>query len=132
MSDLIKYIQNEFDAVWNTNNLDAVMDRFADDAVIQAIPPLPGAPERFVGKAQVRGFVQMLIGNFHVESKHLEQAGDRVTWFATVTSDSIRHMGVDSLDADCEAVVQNGLIKSFVPRFTPDTLVRLTAAAEHV
>lgn len=130
MSDLIKYIQNEFDAIWNTNNLDAVMDRFADDAIVQTIPPLPGAPERFVGKAQVRGFVQMLIGNFHAESKDFQQAGDKVTWYATVASDSIRHMGVESMSANCEAVVQNGLIKSFIPRFTPDTLARLKAAAE--
>ena len=131
MSDLSKYIQNEFDAIWNTNNLEAVMERFADDAVVQPIPPLPGAPERFVGKAQVRGFVQMLIGNFHVESKDFKQAGDKVTWYATVTSDSIRQMGVESMSADCEATVQNGLLKSFIPHFTTDTMARLNAASEH-
>src|SRR5579859_513756 len=129
MSDLIQYV-HQFDAAWNTNNIDEVMKLFAEDAVVQPIPPLPGAPERFVGKAQVRGFVQMLIGNFHVESKNYQQAGDKVTWFATVASDSIRQMGVDALAADCEATVQGGLAKSFVPRFTPDTLAKLKAAAE--
>jgi ketosteroid isomerase-like protein len=130
MSNLIHYIQNEFDAIWNTNNLEAVMERFTDDAVVRSIPPLPGAPDQFVGKAQIRGFVQMLMVNFHVESKNFQQDGDRVTWFATVTSDSIRGMGVDSMDADCEAVVQNGKIKSFTPAFTQETLARLAAAAD--
>jgi ketosteroid isomerase-like protein len=131
MSDLIKYIQNEFDAIWNTNNLEAVMDRFADDATVEPIPSLPGAPKRFVGKAQVRGFVQMLIGNFHVESKDFKQSGDKVMWYATVASDSIRQMGVESMSADCEATVKNGLITCFIPRFTADTMARLKAASEH-
>lgn len=130
MSDLIQFIQNEFDALWNANNLEAVMANFADDAVIRSIPPLPGAPEQFVGKAQIRSFVQMLMVNFHVDSKDFKQNGDRVTWFATISSDSIRGMGVDSMDADCEAVIQNGKIKSFVPAFTQDTLARLAAAAQ--
>lgn len=69
--------------------------------------------------------------NFHVESKNFKQDGDRVTWFATVTSDSIRGMGVDSMDADCEAVIQNGKIKSFTPAFTQETLTRLAAAADN-
>lgn len=131
MSNLIQYIQNEFDGIWNTNNLEAVMERFSDDAVVRSIPPLPGAPDQFVGKAQIRGFVQMLMVNFHVESKNFKQDGDRVTWFATVTSDSIRGMGVDSMDADCEAVIQNGKIKSFTPAFTQETLTRLAAAADN-
>ena len=130
MSDLIQYIQNEFDANWKRNDLEAVMERFAGDAVVRSIPPLPGAPDEFVGKAQIRGFVQMLMVNFHVESKNFKQNGNRVTWFATVTSDSIRGMGVDSMDADCEAVIENGKIKSFTPAFTQETLARLAAAAD--
>jgi hypothetical protein len=131
MSDLIQYIQQQFDAAWNRNDMEAVMGLFADDAVVRSIPPLPGAPDQFVGKAQIRGFVQMLMVNFHVESKDFSQNGDRVTWFATVASDSIRHLGVDSMDADCEAIIQNGKLKSFTPAFTQETLARLATAADN-
>jgi SnoaL-like domain len=130
MSDLIRFIQNEFDALWNSDNPEAVMERFADDAVVQPIPPLPGTPEQFVSKAQIRGFVQMLMGNFHVESKNFRQQGDKVTWFATVTSNSIRGMGVEALDADCEATIQNGKVKSFIIAFTQESLAKLAAAAD--
>lgn len=41
MSNLIQYIQNEFDGIWNTNNLEAVMERFSDDAVVRSIPRCP-------------------------------------------------------------------------------------------
>ena len=129
MADLIRFVQQEFDGIWNTNDLEAVMERFAEDAVVRTVPGLPGAPEQFVGKGQIRGFVQMLLVNFHVSSKNFQQDGERVTWFATVTSDSIRAMGVPALDAECEAVIRHDKIVSFVPTFTQDTLAKLAAAA---
>lgn len=131
MSDLIRFVQQEFDATWNKNDLEGVMDRFSEDAIVRSIPPLPGAPEQFTGKAQVRGFVQMLMVNFHVNSKDFRQDGNRVMWFATVTSDSIRAMGVPALDADCEATIINNKVALFVPRFTEESLAKLAAAARH-
>jgi hypothetical protein len=132
MPDLIAYIQNEFDALWNTHNTDAVMQCFADDSVVKPTPPLPGTPEAFHGKEQIRGFVQMLILNFYVDSQDFKQNGDHVTWRATITSGTIRQLGVDSLSADCEAIVQNGKIKLFAPTFTAETLAQLQAAAQTV
>lgn len=128
MSDLVSFIKNEYDAIWNTNNLEAVMQRFAEDAVVTTIPALPGAPATFSGKAEVRGFVQTLLVNFHVDSKNFAANGDKVTWFARVSSDSIRGMGVDGLDTNCEAIIQNNKVKSFLVTFTPETLANLAAA----
>ena len=42
----------------------------------------------------------------------------------------LRHMGVEAMSADCEALVQDGLVKRFIPRFTAETLARLKAASE--
>jgi ketosteroid isomerase-like protein len=132
MADLIAYIKNEFDATWNTNDAEAVLAHFTDDAVVCPVPPLPGAPEVFRGEDEVRGFVQMLIPNFHVESRDYRARGDTVSWYATVTSDTVRQMGVDSLSADCEAIVRDGKVVSFTPRFTQETLERLQAATQVV
>ena len=128
MADLIAYIQNEFDASWNSGNIEKVMHCFADGAVVRAVPPLPGAPESFTGKAEIRGFVQMLIPGFRAESANFQQDGSKVTWFATVSSETIRQMGVDAMDADCEAIVQHGKVKSFTPAFTQESLAKLAAA----
>ena len=130
MSDLVSYIKNEFDGIWNTDNLEAVMQRFAEDAVVTTVPSLPGAPATFRGKAEVKGFVQALIGGFHVDSKNFGANGDKVTWFATVSSNSVRSMGVSSMDANCEAIIVNNKVKSFLVTFTPETLAQLAAAAE--
>ncbi len=130
MTTLTDYIRNEFDAIWNANDPEAVLARFADDAVVQSVPPLPGGPEAFRGKGEIRGFVQMLIPNFHVESKNFAESGDTVTWYATVSSDTIRgQFGADSLSADCEAVIQNGKVKLFKPVFTQASLAKLQASA---
>ncbi len=130
MADLASFIKHEFDGAWNAHDIDAVMRLFADDAVVTLVPPPPGAPGTFRGKEEIRGFVQMLIPGFHVESRNFRVEGDKVTWFSTVSDDFFRQSGVDSADANCEAVVQEGKIKSFTPTFTPETLAKLRAAAE--
>ncbi|PJF42902.1 MAG: hypothetical protein CUN55_09475 [Phototrophicales bacterium] len=130
MSDLIAITQ-EFDAKWNSNNVEDVVNFFGEGAVVRTVPPLPGAPESFTGKAEIRGFVQMLIPNFSVTSKNHRQVGNKVTWFATVTSDTIRQMGVDTMDAECEAIIENGKIKSFTPAFTQETLEKLASAQQN-
>jgi hypothetical protein len=130
MTNLTSLIRDSFDGAWNANDVEGVLRHFADDAVVQTVPPMPGAPEVFRGKGEIRGFVQMLIPNFHVDSKDFAESADRVTWYATVTSDTIRgQFGVDSLSADCEAIIQNGQVKSFKPVFTQETLAKLQAAA---
>lgn len=129
MTNLIAHIQ-AFDADWNRNDVEAVLSHFADDAAVAPVPPLPGAPEVFRGKGEIHGFVQMLIPNFHVDSKNFVEAGDKVTWYAVVSSDTIREQfNVDLLAADCEATLQNGKIKLFKPVFTQETLAKLQAAA---
>lgn len=130
MSDLVSFIKNEYDGSWNTNDLEAVMQRFAEDVVVTTVPALPGAPATFRGKAEVRGFVQTLLVNFHVDSKNFAANGDKVTWFARISSDSIRGLGVDGMEANCEAIVQNNKVKSFFVTFTPETLANLAAAAQ--
>lgn len=129
MANLIHFIQHEFDGIWNTQDIEAVMQRFAEEATVRTVPPLPGAPEQYVGKAQIRGFVQILLSNFHVNSKNFQQQGERVTWFATITSDSVRAMGVADMHAECAATVHDGKVTSFLANFTPDTLEKLAAAA---
>ncbi len=129
MSDLISLIQ-QFDATWNRHDLEAALNYFSDDAVVTTVPSLPGAPPSFRGKNEIRGFVQMLIPNFHVNSKDFAQQGNKVTWFATITSDSVRAMGVDALDTTCEAIIENGKVKAFMPTFTEESLAKLAAAQQ--
>jgi hypothetical protein len=130
MNNLSAIITDQFDAAWNANDEDAVLRCFAADAVVHTEPALPGAPATFRGRNEIRQFVRTLIPNFHVRSRNVQEQGDRVTWFATVTSDTIRQLGVDALDTDCEAIMQDGKTVAFTVTFTPETLAELQAAAQ--
>lgn len=129
MTNLTALITDEFDGAWNARDIEQVMNHFADDAVVKPVPALPGAPEIFQGKEQIRGFVELIIPGFRVVSSNVQVEGNKVTWFATVSDDYFRQAGADSMDANCEAIVQDGKIKFFSPAFTPESLAKLQAAA---
>ena len=128
MATLSDFIQQQFDGAWNAHDRDRVLNLFADDAVVEMVPPPPGAPPLFRGPDQIRQLVDMLIGGFHVESSQFHEEGDRVSWFSTVENDGFRAMGLDSADVTCEAVVHDGKVQAFTPRFTPSTVARMRAA----
>ncbi len=126
--DLGTFIKRDFDGAWNSRDVDKVLDCFTDDAVVRMAPPLPGAPETFTGKDEIRGFVEMLIPGFRVVSKKFRVDGNRVAWFSTVSCDMLRKLGIEAADANSEAVVRGSKITYFHPSFTPETLAKLQAA----
>ncbi len=60
-TDLAAFIQHDFDEAWNRHDEAAIMQLFADDAVVTLAPPPPGAPGTFRGKEEIRGFVQTFL-----------------------------------------------------------------------
>lgn len=117
-----------FDACWNRHDTEAIIASFTEDAIIQPIPPLPGGPDVYRGKAEIRDFVAALITGFHVDSKNHEATGERVRWYADISNDAFRAMNIQALGTDCEIVVRDGKILSFVPRFTEESVAKLAAA----
>lgn len=128
MQDAVSLIQHTFDEAWNTRDLARILDCFADDAVVRPVPPMPGGPEQYRGKDQIRTFVEFLLDGFHVDATHYVAEGETVRWYAVISSDGFRRMGIDTLDNFCEAVVHGGKITSFAPTFTPASLSKFQAA----
>lgn len=128
MATLSDFIREQFDGAWNAHDRNRVLDLFADDAVVEMVPPPPGAPPLFRGPDQISQMVDMLIGGFHVESSQFHEEGDHVSWFSTLENDGFRAMGLNSADATCEAIVRDGKVRAFSPHFTPSTLARMRAA----
>ncbi len=126
--DLGTFIKRDFDGAWNARDADKVLDFFADDAVVRMTPPMPGAPETFTGRDEIRGFVEMLIPGFRVASKKFRVDGNRVAWHSTVSCDALRQLGLDTGEANSEAVVRGNKITYFNPTFTKETLAKIEAA----
>jgi hypothetical protein len=121
MADPLSVI-NDFDAAWNTHDVEGVMAFLADDAVVRIEPPPPDEfGGVYTGKEQIRAsFVEPLMPGFHVESRdhqvagHQEGVGDRVIWASTLSGDLFRHMGGEPpIESTTEAVLQGDKIKSF-------------------
>src|SRR5215212_7416040 len=136
MADSLSVVK-DYDAAWNAHDVEGVMAFFTDDAVVRMEPPPPDDELGGVysGKEQIRaGFVEPLMGGFHVESRdhqvagHQEGVGERVVWIAMVSGDLFRQMGVEPpVESSGEALVQGDKIKFFtatnpeVPEEAPST-----------
>ncbi|MCC9075552.1 ester cyclase [Litorilinea aerophila] len=119
-----------FDAAWNAHDVDAVLAFFTDDAVITPVPPLPGGPEKFTGREEIRGFIQLLMPGFRVKSENIQVSGTTVTWWFAVYSDFFQSLGVNPVTGMGEAVLDQGKFRSFVPRFSQETVNKLLALRE--
>lgn len=123
-----------FDAVWNAHDEEGVLNHFTEDAVARFVPPLPGEPEAYEGKEEIRDFVQRHMPGFHVESRdhqlagHQEEVGDRVIWESTVSSERFRDLGADEVEGMAEAIVKAGKIESFTFTLSHETLDKIRAA----
>ena len=69
----------EFEAAWNAHDADAVMDFFADDAVVKLEPPPPEGGSNS-GKEEIRDSVRDYIRDFHADSRgHQATEGGKVS-----------------------------------------------------
>jgi len=111
----------------NAHDIDAALALFADDAVAY----FPGqTPDVYTGKEGIRTWLQTdYANNIHVESRNFKIVGDKVTFITTISVDSLRKMGIDSIESASEAVVQGGKIKSFTVNLTPESLATLEGAS---
>jgi nucleotide-binding universal stress UspA family protein/ketosteroid isomerase-like protein len=129
-------LASRFDAAWNAHDEEAVLGFFTDDAVVRFEPSLPGEPEAYTGKEEIRTFVRRHMPGFRVESRdhqvagHQEAVGDRVIWESTVSAESFRGFGVDPAEGTVEAIVKDGKIESFGFSLSQATLEKIQEAGE--
>lgn len=101
-------IASTFETALNQGDVDGAMALLADGAEVK-IPP-----DRYVGTAQIRGWVEYLAAqHFVIEPGLREVAGERVSWTAEITSDYLQHIGLPSLTGTAALVVKGGRIANY-------------------
>ncbi len=114
------------EAALAAGNLDAILNLFADDAVV-----VTSSGRFFIGKEQVRGWVQD-----QVDRRQREEAGSRyisgnkLSWAGKVYREDWHKLGVSPLDVTQDAIIQGDKIKFFNTTFTPESAARLQAARQ--
>lgn len=117
-------ILNTYDFAHNGGDVDAGLALFADDAVVIV------RSGTFAGQAQIRTWLEREAA-VKSQTKVVGQRtlqNDTITWRSLVTRDDLTKLGITDAQADDEAVVQQGKIKSFKSTFTPETQAKLDAA----
>jgi len=108
----------------NAQDMEAAIALFADDAVVISVSPQP-----FTGKAEIQGWLGgMFADNFTIETKIVEVNGDVLIEKDTVSMDSMKFYGIDTLTGTSEVTVQGGLIKTLNFSFSDETLADMGAA----
>jgi hypothetical protein len=108
----------------NAQDLEGALTLFADDAVVTSV-----SPEPFSGKAEIQGWLEeMFADNFHLEAEILEVNDNVVIERDTMTMDSMKFLGIETLTGTSEVTVEDGKIKAINISFSDESLADLQAA----
>jgi hypothetical protein len=132
-------IASSFDVDLNNHDSAAALALFADGAIVSDlsnIACLPGPPpfcqgsNVFVTKTQIRGWLEQLVSiNVQLnETQTFHMSGNNVSWAVDVSVDEYRRLGVAPLEANVNAVVENGKFSSFSIELTAESTGKLSSA----
>jgi hypothetical protein len=122
-------VARDFEAELNDHDLDRVVDCFTEDAIVTFIPsPPPALPRQVQGKAEIRQLADRLIPGFQIASRDYALGKHQVTLDAIVSTESLRSLGIDSVDVTAEVAVADGKVSAFTLTFSNDAMDRLQAS----
>jgi hypothetical protein len=122
-------VAQDFEAELNDHDLDRVVDCFTEDAIVTFIPsPPPTLPRQVQGKAEIRQLADRLMPGFQMASREYALGTHQVTLDATVSTESLRSLGISSVDVTAEVAVDGGKVSAFTLTFSNDAMERLQAS----
>jgi hypothetical protein len=108
----------------NTKDLDAALALFADDAVVTSVSPQP-----FSGKDEIKSWLEgMFADNFHLEIEIVDVNENVIIEHDTMSMDSMRFYGIETMTGTSETTVEGGKIKTLNFRWSDETLADLQEA----
>jgi hypothetical protein len=118
-------------AAVNAEDLEAILDLYADDAVHIFLPTPDGSAGVCLGKAQFTMWYEQSLANsdrVELEDSTLAVDGNQATFLTQITSEPWRELGLESLEAKADLVVIDGRIMTHVVTLTPESVRKLQAA----
>lgn len=115
---------------WNSGDVEAAMELYADDASVKIQPALPpGSPDQHSGKAELRAwFNELAAMNFELDVEVVKVDGNTVTTRTETWSDPTREIGVAPLIATEVYTVEDGKIAGWTWTLSDESLAAIEAA----
>ncbi|MBC8504951.1 MAG: nuclear transport factor 2 family protein [Anaerolineales bacterium] len=108
----------------NTKDLEAALELFDNEAVVTSV-----SPEPFSGKAEIQTWLEgMFADNFHLETEIAEVNGNVVIGNDTMSMDSMKFYGIDTMTGISEITVVGGKITTLNFSWSEETLIDLQGA----
>jgi ketosteroid isomerase-like protein len=114
----------------NARDADAALAFLADDAFITLVPPpMEGDDGIFRGKEEIRAWWENLYAlNGASTVSNCQVEGETVTCLLNYTDDSLKALGLDSIDNEFVVVVREGKIQTYTATMTEESQAALMAA----
>jgi len=108
----------------------AIVSDFSNIACLPGPSPFCSGYNVFTSKTQIQGWLEQLV-KINVELKDVgvyQITGNNVTWVLRVSVDEYRRLDVAPLDANANAIIQEGKISSLAVELTPESTDKLSVA----
>ncbi len=108
----------------NKGDIDAALSYLANDATVTIIPPAEG-DGIYNGHEEIRGWYEtMVAAKGQGTTDNCRVDGESVTCRDTYTDEGLKGMGVDFIEGEYAAVVQDGKIQSYTFTISPESLAK--------
>jgi len=113
----------------NAGDVDATMALFTGDAIIKILYGNALPPESYIGREQVRFFMENLVANnFKIQIEILQVLGDIAVTRSKTWMDPTIQLGIAPMEILETYHIEDGKIKGFVDILTNESVARLKAA----
>jgi hypothetical protein len=117
----------------NNGDIDLTRAFLAGDAVITIIPAGPDGDGVYNGQTEIRGWYETIVSSQGGGTlSNWNVRGEVITCKSTYSDDGLKAMGVDFIEGDLVATVQDGKIQSYTFTISPESLAKFPPPPETV
>lgn len=119
-------VVNSWVAALNKGDIDTALSYLADDATVTISPAGPEGDATFTGHAEIRGWYETLTAGKGVTTlSNCKMDGETMTCKDVYFDEGLKSMGVDFLEGEWVAIIQDGKIQSYTFTTSPASLAKL-------
>jgi hypothetical protein len=119
-------VVNSWQESLNNGDIDLTRAFLAGDAVITIIPAGPDGDGVYNGQTEIRGWYETIVSSQGGGTlSNCNVRGEVITCKSTYSDDGLKAMGVDFIEGDLVATVQDGKIQSYTFTISPESLANL-------